>query len=435
MGDFNLFGAEQPGMLLIGPETDFAVPAGPYTFLRSLDNPGGLENLHRFVIEDESLRQTLHRRSMIPGFENSAGFHTLAPGATVTTRHYLSGFSDFLPDPSDYADAAHESTGYPLIWVIGTLLGGSVVENHSATITSGSTTLEIKVDDASGFVEGMLVTVNVAGAGDPAKWESGYVSEVDTVTDTLHLRQPLSQAPVEDDPMATPPVVRAVYGSVVNYDRSLLESSVTLRWVGHRAGADTPLYCTMIGCMPASATLNLSPRELPTIEVTWMVAAAAWDDDSAVGVSPQVWPYPAPEELVGQRFVFNDTEEHLINASIEIDNGLYQVQSPNAEFGVHTCVKTHQEITLSASVPYSGGLRQAFAAQHEFGVHIEWGSQPGKRIAIGVPAVSPGEFSGPTSEGGVAYASISLRSLEYVGDAGTHDESEPGNKSLAISFG
>lgn len=434
-----LFGNEQPGMLEMGVEAvAFATPAAVMKFIWSNDNPGGLEALHRYMMDDESLRQTLHDRVKIAGYENPGGYHTLAPGASITTRHYLGGFDGNIPGAADYPAAAHATTGFPLIWLLEAILGGKYTADNDPVqaVGVGSTDTDIKVADSSKYSVGEMITVNVSAVADGIKWESGFIKQIVDGT-TIKLRSALSAAPLADDPVGPPIVERAVYGSNTCYDRSYLSDSYTLRWTGHKVGADTPLRVTLLGCVPASATITLETFGLPVLEVSWLVAAAGWEDASAVGATPQTWDYPQPEQVVGQRFVGGNAAVTFLSSSatIEIDNGLYQIMTPGAEFGVYTCIKTAQTVTAAVRIPYSSFNRGLFAEQSQFDFLSEIGTQPGKRVGLTLANSHVSEFSGPVSEGGVAYCDFTMRSLMYDDDTGDRDETEPRNKSVAVAFG
>ncbi len=430
-----LFGPEQPGMLFMEKETTFAVdPDSAAKFVRVIDNPQGIENIQRYMMEDESLRETLNKRPMIPGFEDGSEWFVLPPGTTITTKAYLAGFSSSLPvAKTAYSTIAHLTTGCPTIWMAYALLGGIFTQDAFEVLAAGSTVNNIKITDTSDYDAGAAVTVDVSATA-VADYETFWVK-------TNANTGPPDELTARVDLSAAPDTAKQSFGSVVVYDKSFLTDSYTFTWTGHKAAATTPLRLKMAGCVPSAGTIDIPAFGLPTIEVTWMVTAAKWDDTSATGASAQTWAYPAPEQAVGHRATFiplmaTDAAVDLKSTSItiSIDNGLNQLAAHSATYGVFTDVKTSQSISIALHAPYTAALRQAFRDQTEDGIEIEIGSQPGRRIAIALPSIALEAFNGPVSDGGVAYCDMTARTTTYTGDTGTLDEDSPGDKAIGIAW-
>ncbi len=433
------FGADQPGMVEIARETTLATAPGSLAFLRTIDNPGGLESIHRLMLEDESLRQSLNPLAMIPGFEDAGNYFVLPEGTTINLKFYLHGIAPVIPAAKTvYSNAASFTVGVgcPSIWGVYGVLGGlSSMDALDATV-AGSSAQELLVADTSDLDIGGMVTVDVSATATPA-YESGWIRHfIDASVgsdDGVELRVDLS---------AAPGAAKAVYGSVVAYVASYLTDSFTIRWTGHKSGATTPLRCTLVGCVPSAATIEIPAYGLPTIELTLMVTAAMWDDTSATGVTPQTWVYPAPEQAIGHRVQFvpgmvHDAAEDLnaTSLTINIDNGLQQVPALGAKYGPFTYVKTAQTITVEMHAPYTAALRQAYSAQSSVGIEVEVGSQPGKRIGIAMPGLAIESFSGPVSDNGVAYCDATFRATSYLGDEGAGTDADKVDKTFAIAWG
>ena len=428
------FGPDQPGMVEIAQEATFATAPGSLAFVRTIDNLGGLEAIHKLMLEDESLRQDLNRLAMIPGYENASDYFVLPEGSTVTTKQYLAGLKSTVPDAkTDYSNAASLTvgTGYPLIWTAYAMLGG-LVSMDALEVTAATSTVQVlEIDTTADYDVGGMVTADVSATAD-ADYESGWLKTV-TTDDAVTLRVDLSAAPA---------VSNTVYGSVVTYLKSYLEDSFTLRWTGHKVDSTTPLRATLVGCVPASAVIEIPAFGLPTIEVTWNVSAAMWEDTSSTGVSLQTWTYPAPEQAIGHRvqyvpaMVHGDSEDlGAASVKISIDNGLQPVVALSSEFGIKTYIKTAQTVSVEMHAPYTASLRQAHAAQTEVGLEIELGSQPGKRIGIAAPGLVIETFSGPVSENGVAYCDATMRQITYDGDTGAGTDADLIDKAFAIGWG
>jgi len=440
------------GRLNIFGESTFASDASANgVYIRSL--PVDISSLTVESIRNDFLRSTDTETARILG----------AFGGTVTTSHYVHGYSSTIPTSAhrlyDATDSGN-ATGWDILAAIqgsaiGNFTGGGFVTGAAASVSaSGSPTDSIHVADAGGglgsFTEGCPIAWATGNSGLPyyVGWLKSIAEGGDPDT------SPLLQTTPPYDPQGTtcwggaptlwipttgeldPYAANGSNGGVENGAGGSLTSpatSFTLEILGHSSDQAV----TILGASPIGLTYSFPVGQLPVMEITWGVAE--WTNDGSGGEpAAGSWSFPAPEAGLVTYCAWGATAAtSLPIMDLSIDIGITRSSfadgSKGGGVGGWFTSKRTPTITFQCLRQSSNEL-DAFEDQSTAPFTFQHGSQPGRLFALAAPAARVVEFPAPGDADGASTSSITLECHEYTGDAGSGVENEPIDSALRLAY-
>lgn len=413
------------GSLTVGGESTFATEAGFYDALRvvSVD----LSGLERVTLANEFTRQGDYETARILGGSKGA----------ITTRHRLHGFNSSIPSAAPALTSAEleAATAFDhLMAIIGSAFGQVHAGGYAGTQTvasSGSPVDTLITTLITSFKSGQAV----AWATDTTRraYEVGWLKTVDA-----------SATPDEAELLQTPkrnPQGATVWGSYTAFVRDLAPfhdgacKSWTLKWLG---GNSTDAY-TMYGCQPTSIKITMAVNQVPVIEIGWGVAH--WEIDSSGGPpSVESWSYPEPEAIVDWQIMIGGITADMIYPvakEVTFDLGLTRnpMEGGHSSSGVEGWFSAMRRPKLTISTLWDSGFHTDFGAQTAVPVTVQFGSQPGRIIALCLPAARLVSLPKRGDRDGMTVLDLEYEAHYYEDDGGSDAVATYPRDSLArIAF-
>lgn len=416
------------GAFSVGGETTFASAAPYMDHLRvaSVDISG----LERIALANEFTRQGDYETERILG--GSRG--------TITTRHRLHGFSSAIPSAAQsLAGATVEAcTSFEqLMSILGSLFGQIYAGGYAGTQTVGS----------SGSPVDTITSTSLASfkSGQPICWatgvtrrayEVGWLTSVDT-----------GATPDEGGLLQRPrrnPQGAAIWGGFVAFVRDLAPfhdgacKSWTLQWIGH----DADDSYTMYGCQPIGAKFTFAVNQVPMVEITWGVAHWAVPGTGNGPPTVQSWSYPEPEASLDWQIAIGagfgaDPPAYPVCKEISFDIGLTRValEGGHSDSGVEGWMATMRRPKLTLQALWESEWFTAFEAQSAMPVTVQVGSQPGRIIALALPAARLVSLPKRGDRDGATILDLEFEAHYYDSDGGSDAVATYPRDSLArIAF-
>jgi len=394
------------GSFSVGGETTFGTAAAFMDHMRvaSIDISG----LERVTLTNDFTRQGDYETARLLG--GSKG--------SITTKHRLHGFSSSLPvepvmSPDVTADAA---TAFDqLVSILGSAFGqiysGGFAEESSVDITTAQT---IITGDAIAFKAGQAICWPTGTTR--RAYEVGWATNINTTPTPDEVALLQQQRHTVEASML-------LYGGHTAFVRDLTPfhdstcKSWTLQWLG---GASTDNY-TMYGCQPTAAKITMTVNQVPMLELTWGVAH--WSVPG-VGSGPpdvQSWSFPEPEVCLDWQIAIGSSSPvYPVTKEVVFDLGLTRIplEGGHSASGVEGWMATQRRPKLTISVLWDSAYHTAFSAQTAMPVTVQVGSQPGRIIALCIPAARLVSLPKRGDRDGATVMDLELEAHYYDGDGG-----------------
>ena len=415
------------GALTVGAETTLGVEASFYDHIRvaSVDVTG----LEKTVLENEYTKQGDYGVARILG----------GARGTITTRHRLHGYSSSLPSaaPAMVSAEGDAATAWHILMsIIGSAFGQVHAGGYAATQTIGAT----------GSPTDTLTTTSIASfkAGQAVCWatgttrrayEVGWLTEVDTGATPDEAG--LLQTPKRDPQGAT------LWGSYTSFVRDLAPyhdgavKAFTLKWLG---GNTTDAY-TAYGCRPVGLKFTAAVNAVPVVEITWGVAH--WEIDTDGGPATIAsWSYPEPEVCLDWQIALGsgypeDDVIYPVVKEVSFDLGMTRsaIEGGHSTSGVEGWFDASRRPKVTMSVLWDSAWHTSFADQTAMPVSLQWGSQPGRIIALCLPAARVVSTPKRGDRDGMTVLDLEFEAHLYEGDTSSDLVSTYPRDSLArIAF-
>lgn len=416
------------GSFRVGGETTLGEAASHMDAMRvaSIDISG----LERVALANEYTRQGDYETERILG--GSKG--------TITTRHRLHGYSSSIPTtaPSWVSTVTENATGFDhLVAILGSLFGQLYAGGYAGTQTvgaSGSPTDTLTSTDLSSFKSGQPICW--ATGVTRRAYEVGWITGIDT-----------SGAPDEATLLQRPrrdPQGASLWGAYTAFVRDLqpfhsegLTKSWTLRWLGHNTDDSYIMY----GCQPIGCKITMAVNQVPIVEITWGVAHWSVPSDSA-GPAVDSWSFPEPEAAIDWQVAIGagfggSAPIYPVTKEISFDLGLTRValEGGHSDSGVEGWLATMRRPKLTLQALWDSDWFTAFDDQSAMPVTVQVGSQPGRIIALCLPAARLVSLPKRGDRDGITVMDLEFEAHYYEGDGGTDDVLTYPRDSLArIAF-
>lgn len=414
------------GMLEIGGEATFGVVASTFKPLRIL-GPIDRSGLTREALMDEHLRTEDYNVAKIIG----------AARGTITTRHYLHGRATAVPSAAPArAGALNGSvTSWDLLMdTLAAALGGISVGGYVGSASIGASgsptdTLTAGSGELSTFAIGRALAW--ATGATPA-YEVGWPTNVTGGVDTAALLQTPKNYPQGETLWGSHTIVRKTGSNY--FDAGFTDACTSFSL---KATDDSGVVVTMLGCWPSAVKINITPAQIPTLEITWTVAH--WSETTGGTLAVQTWSYPQPE-AVSQwlvRLGSGSDVLDLLTPSIQIDFGieLQSLVGGYADSGIEGHYVTRRNPTVTMTLLRDVAAEVAdFLAQTAKPFQLQIGSQPGKMFACCMPASRVAEFPQAADDAGKIVTNVTLVPGQYTGDTGSAGDTTPVDTDFRIAF-
>lgn len=362
------------GSFSVGAETTFGVAATYMDHMRvaSIDISG----LERVTLANDFTRQGDYETQRLLG--GSKG--------SITTRHRLHGFSSSIPSAAvsltDVTQNAATSFDQ-LVSILGSAFGQAYAGGYAP-----SQALDLTVGQ-----EMSTAVLDFLRVGQPLAWETGGTRPAYEVTwITGFTSGTPDTATLLQQPRNNSEPTSELWGGYTAFVRDLSPfhdngncKSWTLQWLG---GATTDNY-TMYGCQPTNVKMTFAVNQVPMLEITWGVAH--WDVPG-IGSGPpavQTWSYPEPEPCLNWQIAIGGASVvYPVTKEVSFDLGLTRValEGGHSDSGVEGWLATMRRPKLTLSVLWDDAWHTMFADQTPLPVTVQVGSQPGRIIALCMPA-------------------------------------------------
>ncbi len=402
------------GKVQIGGETVFNQTSSSLADVRvvEVDRSGLTEE----AIIDEFQRQDFYEVERILG----------ARLGTVTTTHYLQGYSSTLPTgaPSHTTPDASTDGFQTLFGAVAAAFGDHMSGGYQNGIdlsASPSTTTHFKQSDAAGTYAagGFAVGQAVAFEKADGTYEVAWIKEVDDTGDPniMDSLQTMSEAP----PSTASDTLWGSYVAVMASGTPYIDatpSSFTLKIFGH--DADDVTTCT--GCMPTGLTIDYEMGQLPKLTITWGVAD--WSEAGSGGAPSVItWAFPAAEPNHGASVIWGTTvgtTQIVQNLKFDLGLTMNALKDYNATNGVGGWFSVNIQPRVTYSV-----LRDESAEPTDWAAltgkpfTATFGTQPGKMTSLLIADALIGEFPTWEDGDGAIMSPITLYPNYYNGDTGS----------------
>lgn len=383
-----------------------------------------LSGLERVTIANEFTRQGDYETERLLG----------GAKGSIVTRHRLHGYSSVLVSaaPSITAALGEGATGWDqFIGFLGSAFGALHAGGYASSQTvgaSGTPTDTLTSTSLVGFVEGQPVCW--ATGTTRRAYEVGWLTSIDTGAtpdEAGLLQQP------KHDPQGVK--VWGGYTAFVRDGAPYHENEVkswTLRWVG--AGAEGGDYVTMYGCQPTGLKLTLGVNQVPILEITWGVAH--WEYDTGSAPTVEAWNYPEPEPCIDWQIAIGASSPiYPVTKEVVFDLGLTRVplEGGHSASGVEGWMATMRRPKLTLTALWDSAWTMDFAAQTARPVTVQIGTQPGRIIALCMPAARLVSLPKRGDRDGITVADLEFEAQLYTGDSGS-DDLNPRDSLCRIAF-
>lgn len=392
------------GSFSVGAETTFGTAATYMDHMRvaSIDISG----LERVTLQNDYTRQGDYDTARLLG--GSKG--------TIVTRHRLHGFSSSIPSAAvsltDVTQNAATSFDQ-LVSILGSAFGQAYAGGYQA-----SQDLDLTISQ-----ELSTVALDIFRVGQPVAWDTGVTRPAYEVTwltnntsgtpDTAALLQAKRSSASEP--------TSVLWGGYTAFVRDLSPfhdgncKSWTLQWLG---GATTDNY-TMYGCQPVGVKMTFAVNQVPMLEITWGVAHWAVPGIGSGPPTVQSWSYPEPEPCLNwQVAIGGATVVYPVTKEVSFDLGLTRValEGGHSDSGVEGWLATQRRPKLTLSVLWDDAWHTMFDDQTALPVTVQVGSQPGRIIALCMPAARLVNLPKRGDRDGATVMDLEFEAHYYDGD-------------------
>jgi len=435
------------GKLTIGAESNFGEPASggntKYVKAVSVD----LSGLEKAALVDEHQRQGDYRTAV-----------TVGPATgTITTVHYLSGWSSSIPSTAP-AMATPLATGGPSTldgWMmlraaIGSALGNIHVGGFANDVnTATSSTDAVNCTAGTGgtaFTTGQAVAFVDANG-------MGHVNYAKSVTSGTVVLLQTAKGTVKDPDGDAGTHNGILHGGWTAYQTTgPTYHELTTGCQGFTltaSGHDSDDAITASGCLPTNIAFSMPIGELPTMTITWGVShwsevgsgglgggalvAEDWANSSGVA-------FPLCEPFVtGWVTKGNSQANPMRVSSIECDLGVERpaIADPSFTSGIGGFgpIRRAPQVSYSVFRDFSEEVTD-FLDQTGETYSFTLGTQPGKMVNICIPNGRVLEYPSRGDEDGAVTSSVTVAANYYDGDTGATptDQSTPIDSDFRIAF-
>ena len=401
------------------------------------------------VLLDEHMRQVDTSVARVLG----------AYGGTITTTHYVHGFSSSVPAAApqlyDATDSANSTAWEQLVAILASGLGnykqGGFITGGTVS-KSGTPTDTVTEDDLTSFTAGEPVCW--ATAATPLAYYVGWLTEIDVNGSPTPDDGHLLQTTPPHDPQGTKlwgasPVIwtpgtpemdpyhqNASNTGVSNGAGGKLTSpaaSWTLDLLGH--ASDQRIKC--YGARPIGVKYTFTERAAPMLEITWGVA-----DWESVGLGGEpaagTYSFPQYEAVLNSYMAWGATAASSIPwKALEIDIGISRnpMSDPSKASGVGGWFTASRTPRVSMQIYRQHNNEvDKFEAQTGTPWTFQHGSQPGKLIAFCMPNARLAEWPGHADDNGAVMSSIVLEGDFDSGDDGSASEITAVDTAFRVAY-
>lgn len=399
------------GGVFIGGESAFGVEADYFDALRvaSIDITG----LERITLANEFTKQGDHETARILG--GSRG--------TFTTTHRMHGWSSTIPTSTPaLADVtADVATAFDqFMAILASAFGNMFAGGYAGTQTvskTGTPTDTLTSTLLTSFRAGQAITW--ATGTTRRAYETGWIKAVDTsgTPDTATLLQ----VPKHDPQGAT------VWGAYTAFVRDLSPfhddgacKSFSVKW----QGGDSTDVRTMYGCQPIGLKFTWAINQVPVVEITWGVAHWLGVDDGGPP-AVQTWSYPEPEACNDWQIMIgtgaDDDVIYPVTKEVTFELGLTRnpLEGGHSSSGVEGWFSAMRRPKLTLTVLTDALHNTAFSDQAAQPVTVQVGSQPGRIMALCLPAARLISLPKRGDRDGATVMDLEFEAHYYDGDTGS----------------
>lgn len=409
------------GIVKIGGEATFNTAASYQDYVRTL--PPDISGLQVDMVDDEHQRWDDYAVAAIAG----------ARTGQLTLKHQLHGISSSIPSAAPSLTSS-ELTGANaidhLMQILASLFGQIHTGGYNGSTTVGhdSSPEGITSADLSSFVPGQAVAWATGNAQVP--YEVGWLKSVD-------------QTPTPDEgallqvPRHNPQGTK-IWGAVTLFTDTgdPFHDGNCKGWTIDVLGEAADTYYRMTGCYPTSLKISGEAGKPAMMEIAYGVAH--WETaDTGGAPSAQAWSHPRPEICTPWRVALGDASstEDLVVQSFEFDLGIQRQALPDGQHrdGVGGFYTVTRRPRVKLQVPRDYARIEDFDAQTARPLTIQWGTQPGKLIALCLPAARLVSHPAPADKNGGLYLDLEYEANVYQSDT-SGPASEPANAFCRLAF-
>ena len=421
------------GQLEIGGEATYGDETSNYEFVQCLT--ADLGGLTAASLRNDALRQTDTEAARITGVK----------GGTLTTTHYLHGYSSSVPTGAPgFTQPTSNAQGWDVLMsIMARGLGGIVAGSYNGTDTvgaSGSPTDTITVADVGDGLSNWNVGEAIAWAtGSTDKpYEIGWLTAIDTSTSPDE--GTLLQTP-DDDPQGTKvwgaynvfkvtgDPYKAVSGAPDSYSVKFTRDDGTV--------------CTMTGCCPSQVTFSATAGELPTITIEWVVGS--WTEATGGTLTQQEMnnnagsAVPGPEAVTQWlvRWGAGSSVKDLTTANVEITFGLTvnPIAGGYSDGGIEDYFTAKRDPMVTVRIPRVFADEPTdWENQTAEPLQIQIGSQPGRMWGLAIPQARVMNRPNAEDENSAIYNTVEFYPCLYTGDTGSATDTEPVDSDMRICW-